>query len=239
MALTVKEPIRRDVAKDAGTGPSLADTMGFLRQNKATLLLHNLGTALVIMSLYGWLNWIPTFFLRIHGWSPAKFSFLFGIFGGTAGMVSALSSGFVTAWFRRRGFSDGALRTVLLGSVGVTVGASLAVLLPAPGLALGAFALTSLVANYPPSQALAALNEMTPNRLRGLVTSIYIFVVGLISAGLGPFAVGWVTDNVFGDQQAIHHSIALVTFLAGAAGSVLIARGLLHFRGSLGRVDWA
>lgn len=238
LALTVREPARRDLATGSRGGASLADTLAFLKRHRTTLLLHNLGTALVIMSMYGWVNWMPTLFLRIHGWSPARFSLLFGIFGGAAGIFSALSSGFVTAWFARRGFTDAALRTVLLGSVGVTLGATIAPLLPSPQLALAAFALASLVANYPPAQALAALAQMTPNELRGLVTSLYIFVVGLVSAGLGPFAMGWVTDTFFADPRGISRSMALVTCIAGTAGSVLLAFALRSFRASL-RDGWA
>ena len=62
---------------------------------------------------------------------------------------------------------------------------------------------------------------------------------GLISAGFGPFAMGWVTDNVFADKQAIHYSMALVTFVTGSLGTVLIAVGLRFYRESLKRVDWA
>lgn len=238
LAFTVREPIRRDLAEGAGSGVSLNDTLAFLWRNRTTLLLHNLGTALVIMSIYGWINWMPTFFLRIHGWSPSRFSLLFGIFGGAAGIFSALSSGFVTSWFAKRGRADATMRTVLLGSLGVTLLAAVAPLLPTPELALAGFALAGLFANYPTAQALAALNVMTPNQLRGLVTSIYIFAVGLISAGLGPFAVGWVTDHVFANPQAIHSSMALVTCLAGTAGSLLIALGLRSFRTSLRDADW-
>jgi MFS family permease len=238
MAFTVREPARRDLAKGAKAGASLADTLAFLKKNKLTLFCHNLGVALVIMAVYGWVNWMPTFFVRIHDWSPAKFSFYYGIFGGLCGIISALSSGFVTAWFKKRGYVDGTMRTVLWGSVGLTLGAGVAPLMPTPELALGLFALTGIFSNWPTAQALMALNEMTPNQLRGLLTSIYIFVVGLLSAGFGPFAMGWVTDNVFADKQAVHYSMALVTLVTGALGSVLITFGLKSYRASLSRVDW-
>ena len=89
-----------------------------------------------------------------------------------------------------------------------------------------------------PAQALAALNEITPNQLRGLVTALYILVLGLAGAGLGPFAMGWVTDNVFGDKQYIHYSMALVTSVMGLSGCALVAFGLRSFRESLSRVNW-
>jgi len=71
------------------------------------------------------------------------------------------------------------------------------------------------------------------------VTAVYILVIGIGGAGLGPFAMGWVTDNVFGDPQKIHYSMALVTFVMGTIGTFLIAYGLKAFRGSLSRVTWS
>ena len=192
----------------------------------------------MLLALYGWVNWLPTFFLRIHEWEVAKFSVAYGIFGGATGIISALSSGFVTNWFKRRGSRDGALLTVLTGGIGLTALTTLAPLMPTPVLALAMFAIAGLFVNYAPAQALTALNEITPNQLRGLVVSIYILVIGIGGAGLGPFAMGWVTDNVFADPQAIHYSMASVTAIMGVAGCLLLALGVRPYRKSLDRVDW-
>jgi MFS family permease len=86
---------------------------------------------------------------------------------------------------------------------------------------------------------LAAIAEMTPNQMRGTVTAVYVLVIGIGGAGLGPFAMGWVTDNVFGDPMKIHYSMALVTLVMGTIGTTLIAYGLRAFRGSLSRVTWS
>ena len=236
MALTVKEPERRDLVK--GESASREEIIAFLKQNKTTLICHHFGVAFIIMAVYGWVNWMPTFFARIHEWSVAQFSIYYGIFGGITGIISAISSGFVANWFKKKGFKDGTLRTVMFGGVGLTLGTSIAPLMPSPEMALAFYVIAGVFANWPPAQALASIAEMTPNQMRGFVTSIYILVIGIGGAGLGPFAMGWVTDNVFGDKQAIHYSMALVTFVMGTIGTFLIWYGLKAFRGSLDRVTW-
>ena len=67
--------------------------------------------------------------------------------------------------------------------------------------------------------------------------TVLIGGVGLTigTTGLGPFAIGWVTDNVFEDPMKIHHSMALVTLTTGTAGVFLIALGLRSYRSSLSR----
>jgi len=238
MALTVREPKRQNLSKDIGKAASLADAWAFIKLNRRTLVCHHFGVAFVVLALYGWINWLPTFFLRIHEWEVAKFSVLYGIFGGATGIFSALSSGFVTNWFKSKGYGEGALLTVLIGGIGLTVFTTIAPLMPTPMLSLAMFAVAGLFVNYAPAQALTALNEITPNQLRGLVVSIYILVIGIGGAGLGPFAVGWVTDNVFGDPQAIHYSMASVTLVMGVIGCVLLVAGIKPYRESLERVDW-
>ena len=82
------------------------------------------------------------------------------------------------------------------------------------------------------------MSEITPNEMRGFVTSTYIFMVGLIASGLGPLLTGVVTDKVFGDKMQIANSLSLVTIVTGIAGSLIIAYGLKGYRESLALVTW-
>ena len=238
MAFTVPEPKRQNLSSDLGASASFAETWAFMKLNRRSLLCHHFGVAFVVLALYGWVNWLPTFFLRIHEWEVARFSVIYGIFGGLTGIFSAISSGYVTNWFKKKGYPDGAMRTVITGGIGLTIFTSLAPLMPTPELALAGFAVAGIFVNYAPAQALTALNEITPNQLRGLVVSFYILVIGIGGAGLGPFAVGWVTDNLFQDPQAIDYSMALVTAVMGVIGCFLLTMGIKPYQESLSRVDW-
>lgn len=236
--LTVKEPRRLDLAAAHKGRASWAETRAFLGTNRMTFFCQFAGVALVVMSVYGFVNWLPSYFLRVHGWSPARFSIQYGIFGGLAGIASALSAGGAAAFLRRRGYADGTLRACALGCAGATAGATVAPLMPTPEWALGLYVLTGLFLNYPTVLSLSAIAEVTPNEMRALVTSIYILLIGLVSSGLGPIAVGFVTDSVFRDKQAIGLSLALVTAVTGGLGSALVFHGLAAYRESLGRVTW-
>ncbi|MCL4778350.1 MAG: MFS transporter [Gammaproteobacteria bacterium] len=238
MALTIREPARRDLTRAAGEQASWAETRAFLRQNRTTLLCHHFGVAFILMAIYGWVNWLPTLFVRLHDWPVARFSIWYGIFGGTAGILSAIASGYVTGWFRKRGHRDGSMRTVLVGGIGLTLGTSIAPLLPTPELVLAGYCITGIFTNFPPAQALSAVAEITPNQLRGFVTSLYVFVIGIAGAGFGPWIMGMVTDQVFGDPMKIHYSIALVTLVMGVLGIALVSYGLKSFRESLARATW-
>ena len=166
------------------------------------------------------------------------FSVRYGIFGGLAGILSALAAGWAAAWLRRRGHTDGTLRACAMGCAGSAIGATIAPLMPTPELALALYVLTGVFLNFPSVLSLSAIAEVTPNEMRALVTSIYVLLTGLVSSGLGPIAVGFVTDSVFHDKQAIGLSLALVTAVTGGLGSLLVFAGLKAYRESLTRVTW-
>jgi len=236
--LTVKEPARKDLAAKNKGRASWAETKAFFTQNKAALICHHLGICLVIMSIYAWVNWMAVYFERIHDWGPAKFAITYGIPGLFMGVASALSCGWIAMKLKERGTIDGTMRTCLYGCAGVVLMGVISPQMPTPELALGAFVLAGLFSNYPSVLALTAISEITPNEMRGFVTSTYIFMVGLVSSGLGPLLTGWVTDNVFGDKMQIANSLSLVTIVTGTAGCLIIAYGLKGYRESLGRVTW-
>jgi len=49
--------------------------------------------------------------------------------------------------------------------------------------------------------AIIAISEFVPNEMRGVITAVYFLLIGLLSTGLGPFAVGLATDYLFQDKR--------------------------------------
>ncbi len=235
---TVKEPVRKDLAAKNKGNASWDEIKAFFKLNRRALICHHVGICLVIMSIYAWVNWMAVYFDRIHGWGPAKFAITYGIPGLFMGVISALSCGWIAMKLKERGKIDGTMRTCLYGCIGVAVLGTIAPQMPTPELAITVFVLAGLFSNYPSVLALTAISEITPNEMRGFVTSTYIFMVGLIASGLGPLLTGVVTDKVFGDKMQIANSLSLVTIVTGIAGSLIIAYGLKGYRESLALVTW-
>ena len=235
---TVKEPARKELAAKEKGKASWDDIKTFFKANRHAIICHHIGISMVIMSIYAWVNWMAVYFDRIHQWGPAKFAISYGVPGLFMGVISALSCGWLATKFKDRGRPDGTMRVALIGCIGVVAGGVISPQMPTPELALVAFVLTGLFSNYPSVLALAAISEIAPNEMRGFFTSTYIFLVGLISSGIGPLLTGWVTDNVFGDKMRIADSLSLVTIVTGTIGCLTIAYGLKGYRESLARVTW-
>ncbi len=86
--------------------------------------------------------------------------------------------------------------------------------------------------------ALIVITQFVPNQMRGIITGVYFLLIGLISIGLGPYAVGLATDYLFKDKEAIGRCLALVSIVTGLPAGLLLIVGLKAFRDSLGRVTW-
>ena len=79
----------------------------------------------------------------------------------------------------------------------------------------------------------AAVQAVTPNRMRGVVVGTYVVTNNVIGLALGPSLVALVTDYVFADPNAVGQSLAIVGTAVAALGIALVARGLAPFRALL------
>jgi len=237
-AFTVREPKRRELAnKDQGRA-SGAQIRGFMTQNRRTLICHHLGLALTIMTAYGFGNWMPTFFLRVHGWPPQRFSIVYGAITTVFAILMPLAAAWLAGWLKKRGVVDATWRVAIAGSFGCTICGALAPLMPTPETSLLVYIFAGLFASLPAVLAIIAISEFVPNEMRGVITAVYFLLIGLLSTGLGPFAVGLATDYLFQDKAAIGRSLSLVSLVTGLPGGILLVIGLGSFRESLSRATW-
>jgi MFS family permease len=70
----------------------------------------------------------------------------------------------------------------------------------------------------------AFVQSITPDRMRAQFGACYQLSLVLVGATLGPFAVGFVTDHVFGDEAKIGLSMALVAAVFNPIAAWLLWR---------------
>jgi hypothetical protein len=79
----------------------------------------------------------------------------------------------------------------------------------------------------------AAIQQMMPASMRGQASAVYLFSVNIIGLGLGPTAVAFFTQRVFGRDSAVPYSLAIVTSAACALGAALLYAARRPFLASL------
>jgi MFS family permease len=243
---TVKEPLRRGIrlakttdGKTQVAQTPLSEVFAYLSQNWKTFLCHNVGFALLSFSSYGSSAWIPTFFVRNHGWTEATAGQVYGWIVAIASTLGIVAGGRLADWMAERGYRDATMRVGLIVSLAWLPSGMIFPLVADATLAAWLIVPSAFFASAPFGVAPAAIQQMMPNSMRGQASAIYLFVVNLIGLGLGPTAVAMTTDYVFQDDNAVRYSLLLVATLAHVIAALLLWAGIKPFQQSLDHLqEW-
>lgn len=240
---TVREPIRHGTkfiqdtrGKTVAAKVPFGEVVDYLRLNWRTFLCHNVGFALLSFSSYGSSAWVPTFFVRNHGWTEAQAGQVYGWVVMIFGTLGIVAGGRFADWLTERGYRDATMRTGLIVSLGWLPFGMIYPLVPNPYVAVALLMPAAFMTSAPFGVAPAAIQQMMPNAMRGQASAIYLFVVNLIGLGLGPTAVALTTDYIFENDQAINYSLFMVATVAHLVAAGLLWAGLKPFIASLERL---
>ena len=235
MALTIREPERRGVVAEQGTKISLLPLWRELSTNRIALTAVMMGSIMNVMIVNAQLAWFPTLFVRVHEWEPKQIAMALALVGVPFGIVSAITAGWSLSWLAKRGREDGPILVMMLQCLAWAIFGTAKCLVPSPELALAGHICTSLFATWSITAALTALNQVTPNQLRGQVVAVYTLLTGLVGIAVGSGAVGLLSDYVFNYDTGIAPSLALVCFLGGSIGIAILAYGRVGYTGAVQR----
>ena len=181
-------------------------------------------------AFYAIAAWVPTLFIRVHGWSARDVGVVYGLITLVLGMSGVVTGGWWASRLRRAGYRDANWRVAFVDIALLVPCAILAPLPESPVVSMTLLALTVFLSTLPYGVAAAALQDITPNQLRAQASAFYLFGLGLLGLGLGPASAGFATDWVFGDPLAVGRSIALVVAVAGPLAILLLAWGWGGYR---------
>ncbi|WP_241527325.1 MFS transporter [Sphingomonas turrisvirgatae] len=142
---------------------------------------------------YGVMAWTPSFMIKQYGMSPAEVGLKFGALVAVVGTAGPLIAGPISDWLAAR---------VRGGRVYVTLYA----LTVSPILAFWAYNAATPAQFYPAfgiycftlamwlPPVYASLMDLVLPRMRGVAASFYVLTMTILGLGLGPYAVGLISD---------------------------------------------
>jgi MFS family permease len=233
LAYTIAEPARRGKRAASTAGKShavaLGQVMTYIRQNFSTFFCHNIGFALLALSSYGAASWVPTFFVRVHGWTPSAAGMWYGLIVMLFGSMGIVFGGRLADQLAQKGKIAARMGTGIIAAVAAMPFAIAYPLVPSGPMAMALMVPLVFTLAMPFGAAPAAIQEMMPNSMRGQASAIYLFVVNLIGMGMGPTAVALVTDYVFHDDNAVGYSLLIVGTSTSLVAALLLLAGLKPF----------
>ncbi|MFO0337089.1 MAG: spinster family MFS transporter [Pseudomonadota bacterium] len=230
--LTVREPPRRAIASGAVEDRrfSMREVAAFLWAGRAFFLRFYAGMSLIIIVLYALPAWMPAYLMRAHGADAASVGVQYGALVLVMGSLGVLGGPVLGRWLSARGYDDTPVRVAGFAALALVPFCVALAFAPTAGAALALAAAATFCYSFPQAMAASALQFAAPNRMRGIVSSIYVFLASVMGLGIAPTLVALLTDTVFRDPNRVGESLAIVSSVAGALATYLIWRALPHYR---------
>ena len=128
--------------------------------------------------------------------------------------------------------SNGNLRVAVLASLLLPLSATPLLLAPSAALALPFLALSAALWVCLFGVGPALIVEIAPAPMRGQFIALFTGVLNLLGVGIGPVAVGVLTDYVLVDPAAVGLSLLIVTLIACALACPLLLLARRSFAGT-------
>ena len=203
----------------------ISEVKKFFKINADFYIPHHFAVGCSNLALVGINSWVSVYFMRIHGWTISEAGFNIGIaliLGGVLGLI-------IGGWLSDKISVYIAGGKAYFCLVCAVLAIPFAIFFATEDNAFNAlvfFALSYSFMVAPIAPAAAMLQEITPNRMRGMLSAFYLLIVSLIGLALGPLIVAFLNDTYFGGgvgiQKALLISIPVFNLLAATFYFVLI-----------------
>ena len=227
--LTIREPKRRIQEIESQEAPSFKKIAEYIKNNWQVYGAIIIGNSCLIILLYGLQSWVPTMLLRVYEWDLIQSGRVYGLIAMLAGSAGVLSGPFVLKLMSKNNIDAPHFKLAIFG---ISMASLSLVLLPFQAnvnIALIFVTLASFFVTLPLAGTSSAMVIVSPNRIRGVITGIYVVVTSVFGLVLGPFLVASSTDFIFQDPNAVAKSLALVSVLIGPVGIFFMLKGVDAF----------
>lgn len=229
LMLFVREPARASGFRPA----EFAEVWQHFRKNLSAYGYVFAGYGTTSITAFAVMTWTPALYQRQYGASIPEAATTLGTVALVGGLLGAFLGGALSDRLESRGDRLAKLR--------VLAGCGLGLLLPgivAPFMSsmVGHAAVIFWMfffGSAATGPAGAYVQSITPDPMRAQFGAAYQLSLVLVGATLGPFAVGFTTDYIFGDEQKIGRSLALTSAVANPLAAWLMWRAFSRARARL------
>ena len=231
---TVKEPVRRqqsgDDTKSGNEVIALSEAFAYIRNRSKIYLSHFFGFALLGVSSNVLFVWGPHILVRSFEVPVGQAGATIGLIVLSFGTIGLIAGGSISDRLLKIGYLDNGMRVGIIAALGCI---PFALLLPSMN------SLFSLLAVFCPlvlfaclgfGSSAAALQQITPNRLRGIVSGCYFFLLNVIGIGLSPSITAVITNYVFKDELMLVNSVSIMAVCSSILAAFILWRGLKPYK---------
>ena len=160
-------------------------------------------------------------FKRTWGWESEQYAVVNGIVLLAVGPLTVNVAGWLNDKWYAQGKKDAPLLIMIIGACLMVPTGILAPLMPSPWLAMGLIVFNTIGIATTTATGVTGLMNITPSEIRGQTVAVYYMTISLAGLFLGPPTIGWLSDNVFGNEQ-LNYAAATVPAMYGIPVLLLI-----------------
>lgn len=236
LMFTIKEPKRKGASADRTEGYSYRELWQFCLSRRKYLTYHFIAYLCLSIQGFAFLTWIVEFFVRIHGWTRTEIGLTYGSIALIVGIMGSIGAGYYAGYWLSKGRADAPMRLAFYGTIGLGPLAVIMPLVSSDWLAIAIIIPITFFMAMPPGLSNAALQAISPNRLRGQMIAVYLICVSFLSYLFAPLIIGLMNDYVFGREDAIGLSLSSLAFVNYAIAAACLYLCLDPLKDAVSRV---
>lgn len=174
-------------------------------------------------------GWYAPMFKRTWGWEAEKYAVVNAIVLLAVGPLTVNVAGWVNDRLYSQGRKDAPLLIMIAGALLMVPTGIIAPLMPSPWLAMGVLVFNTIGIATTTATGVTGLMNITPSEIRGQTVALYYMTISFAGLFLGPMSVGWLSDNVFGNEH-LNYAAATVPAVFGIPVLLTIRYALRTYR---------
>lgn len=241
-ALTLIEPRVRATATEIKARAAAAREAAPFRAALATLKrkrafwLVSFAAAIKAFIGYGQAPFAASFFYRNHGPEVAELAARFGLqsggflglslglMAGIGGAIGAYAGGVIADRYGARDYRA-YVSVPAIASLAVIPIYAVAIMSPSAVFALGSLFFGAILGTLWYGPVYATAQTIVPPHMRATAAAILLFIINLIGLGLGPLAVGALSDTLaigfgLGEAEGVRYALLISAFVGLAAAAL-------------------
>ena len=213
--MSLREPMRgmAEGRVDVGVQPTVLETFNYLWSKRAFRHL-SFGAALTAFVGYGVVTWVPAYLIRSFGMETGEVGTYLGLILGIPGGIGIALGG----WMADRYGARDTRWYLWVVSVALLLGAPFSFgiyLADTAAMALLFLIVPILLGNFYQATTFSQTQGLVSLRMRSVAAAVLLFILNIVGLGLGPQAVGILSDVLREDygQESLRYSLFVFSFV--------------------------
>ena len=210
------DPQRKGIInKEKQKDESFVDVIAYIKSKFSAYFTLMVAASFIVVLLYTFQAWVPTYIARVHGWYLSRVGYLFGIVTLISGSLGVLSGPVLERFLDRRGFKNSTHAVFLISASTLAVIPPLTFLFVTEDFILPGMFVISFFITLPMACFASGLQKMTPQNYRGSISGLYVFIMNIVGLSLGPTVVPFFTSVIFQDDMSINLALSYTFLIFG------------------------